>query len=34
LSSAAEMMLKKLGRMEAMRRQSVPEVVFAYFHNK
>ncbi len=31
---AAELIIKKLGRLEALRKQSVPEVVFAYFHNK
>ncbi len=27
-------MLRKMSRMEALRRQSVPEIVFAHFSNK
>lgn len=29
-----ETLLRKLGRAETLRKQSVPEIVFAYFHNK
>ncbi|KAG2434787.1 hypothetical protein HXX76_007672 [Chlamydomonas incerta] len=29
-----EALLRKMGRMEALRRQSVPEIVFAHFSNK
>lgn len=32
--STADTIVRKLGRSEALRKQSVPEVVFAYFHNK
>ncbi|KAJ9505696.1 hypothetical protein QJQ45_024225 [Haematococcus lacustris] len=31
---SSETILKKLGRLEALRKQSVPEIVFGYFHNK
>ena len=29
-----EALLRKLGRFDMARKQSVPEIVFAYFHNK
>ncbi len=31
---AAELIIRKLGKLESLRKQSVPELVFAYFHNK
>jgi hypothetical protein len=33
-SIAGETLLRKLGRFDMVRKQSVPEIVFAYFHNK
>jgi hypothetical protein len=29
-----ETLLRKLGRADMIKKQSVPEIVFAYFHNK
>jgi hypothetical protein len=29
-----ETLLRKLGRVDMIKKQSVPEIVFAYFHNK
>jgi hypothetical protein len=31
---AGETLLRKLGRADMIKKQSVPEIVFAYFHNK
>lgn len=31
---AGETLLRKLGRSDMIKKQSVPEIVFAYFHNK
>lgn len=31
---AGETLLRKLGRADMVKKQSVPEIVFAYFHNK
>ena len=31
---SGETLLRKLGRADMVRKQSVPEIVFAYFHNK
>ncbi len=31
---SGETLLRKLGRTDMIRKQSVPEIVFAYFHNK
>jgi hypothetical protein len=29
-----ETLLRKLGRADMIKKQSAPEIVFAYFHNK
>lgn len=34
LRSTGETLLRKLGRADMIKKQSVPEIVFAYFHNK
>lgn len=34
LSALGETLLRKLGRADMLKKQSVPEIVFAYFHNK
>lgn len=31
---AGETLLRKLGRADMIKKQSVPEICFAYFHNK
>jgi hypothetical protein len=33
-AAAGEALLRKLGRADMVRKQSVPEIVFAHFHNK
>ena len=34
VSHSGETIVRKMGRAEALRKQSVPEIVFAYFFNK
>jgi hypothetical protein len=34
LCAAGETLLRKLDRSDMLKKQSVPEIVFAYFHNK
>jgi hypothetical protein len=33
-AAPGETLLRKLGRADMIKKQSVPEIVFAYFHNK
>lgn len=34
MTVSGETLLRKLGRADMVKKQSVPEIVFAYFHNK